>query len=116
MAYYAMVVPAYVGHLNPMTVLGRALQRRGHRVVLLSALDAEEKVRKAGLEFIPIAMQEFPAGEWERTTAQMAQLCGWEASRFAGRWLSRFARGIFNSLPAIVERERFDGLVMDQIS
>ena len=116
MGYYAIVVPAYMGHLNPMAVLGRALQRRGHRVAFISALEAEAKATKAGLEFIPIAAVEFPRGEWNRTTTQMAELSGWEASRFVGHWLRRFARGILRDLPEIARREQFDGLVMDQIS
>ena len=111
-----MLVPAFTGHLNPMTVLGRALQRRGHRVAILSAVEAQEKARQAGLEFVPIATHEFPQGEWARTTAQMARLTGWEASRLAGHWLGRFVRGIVRDLPAIAERECFDGLVMDQLS
>ena len=116
MAYYAILVPAYTGHLNPMAVLGRALQQRGHRVAVISALEAESMVRSRGLEFIPIAGAEFPRGEWDRTTAQMAELFGWQASRFAGHWLRRFARGILRDLPEIVGRERFDGVVMDQIA
>ena len=116
MSYYAMLVPAYTGHVNPMLVLGDALRRRGHRVAIVSALEAEEKVRRRGLEFIPVGVQEFPPGEWARTTTQMAELRGWEASRFAGHWLRRFARGILRDLPPVVERERFDGVVMDQIS
>jgi MGT family glycosyltransferase len=116
MAYYAMLLPAYTGHVNPMIVLGRALQKRGHRVVMLSPLEAEEKLRRAGFEYIPVAAREFPAGEWSRLTAQQAERIGWEASWFVGRWLGRFVRGILQELPAIAQRERFDGLVMDQIS
>jgi UDP:flavonoid glycosyltransferase YjiC (YdhE family) len=116
MSYYAMLVPAYTGHLNPMLALAGELQGRGHRVAIVSTAEAEEKVRGKGLEFLPIALQEFPSGEWARTTAEMGELYGWQASRFAGRWLRRFARGILRDLPAIVEREQFDGLVMDQIS
>lgn len=111
-----MIVPAYTGHLNPMTGLGRALRLRGHRVVIVSALAAEGKARQAGLEFIPVAATEFPPGEWERTTAQMGGLAGWEASRFTMRWIARFARGILRDLPDIARRERFDGLVMDHIA
>src|SRR5580765_2687854 len=114
--YYALVVPGYTGHLNPMTALGRELQRRGHRVALLSVLEADRQVRKAGLEFIPLATVEFPHGEWARTTAEMGRLSGWKASRLAGHWCGRFTRGILRDLPGIVARERFDGLVMDQIS
>lgn len=116
MGYYAMLIPAFVGHLNPMIVLARALQHRGHSMVMLSALEAEPKIRKAGLEFIPIAGVEFPNGEWERTSARLGELCGLKASRFSGAWLARFARGILRDLPKIAAQERFDGLIMDQIS
>ena len=116
MGYYAMLVPAFIGHLNPMIVLARALQERGHRIAFLSPLDAEAKVRKAGLAFIPIAAPEFPHGGWEQTTARMGGLAGLGASRFAGKWLGQFARGILRDLPEITGREQFDGLVMDQVS
>jgi len=116
MAYYALVVPAFVGHLNPMTTLGRALQRRGHRIAFITPLDAKAKVNKSGLEFIAIAAREFPLGEWERTTMDIGKLSGYSAARFAGRWIARLARGIQRDLPEIAGRERFDGVVMDQVS
>jgi zeaxanthin glucosyltransferase len=116
MGSYGIVVPAFTGHLNPITVLGRALEQRGHRVVLISPLDAEAKVRRAGLEFVPIAIDEFPAGAWEESAAQMGELSGWKASLFCGRWLGRLARGILRDLPEITARQKFDGIVMDQVA
>ena len=71
MAYHVLLVPAYTGHINPMTVLGRELQRRGHRIVVIARLAAEVAVHKAGLEFLPVATVEFPVGEWERRTARI---------------------------------------------
>jgi MGT family glycosyltransferase len=50
MSYYCLLASAYAGHLNPMTVLGRELQRRGHRIVLVAPLDAQPKALEAGLE------------------------------------------------------------------
>src|SRR5688572_1255298 len=99
-----------------MCVLGRALMRRRHRVAIISYLDAEEKIRNSGLEFIPISERDFPRGEWDRLTGEQAQLTGLRASRFVGKWLANVSRGIVRDLPGIIERERFDGLVMDQIS
>jgi len=116
MGYYAILSPAYTGHLNPFSVLGQELQRRGHRVVVIAPRDGETKMRRAGLEFLPIAEVEFPLGEWDRATARIGELTGLKASRFIGYWLGRFARGILRDLPAIVDRERFDGLIMDQVS
>jgi len=115
MSYFCLLVSAYTGHLNPMTVLGRELQRRGHRIVMVAPLDAQTKAREAGMEFLPVANSDLPAGEWERATARMGELSGLKASRFVGHWLGRMAKGILRDLPEIAARERFDGLVMDQI-
>ncbi len=116
MGYYGIVVPAYAGHLNPVTVLGRALQKRGHRVALISPPDAESQVRRAGLEFLPVASVEFPLGAWQERSRQAGELTGWRAGFYYGRWLGCFARGILRDLPKISAKEKFDGIVMDQVS
>jgi zeaxanthin glucosyltransferase len=113
--YFALLTPAYIGHVNPMSVLARALMRRRHRVVMIAQLDAEERIRRAGVEFIPIGEAELPKGEWERRTEIQGELTGFAASRYVGKWLGDCARGYIRDLPKIIERERFDGLVMDQI-
>ncbi|MSU50477.1 MAG: hypothetical protein EXS37_15560 [Opitutus sp.] len=115
MGHFAVLVPVYTGHLNPMLTLSRALVRRGHRVSVVAPVDAESKVRRASLEFIPIAQREFPAGEWLRATAGAGELTGFAATRAAARVLGRLARGIQRDLPDIAARTQFDGLVMDQI-
>src|SRR4051812_26334452 len=98
-----------------MIVLGRALKRRRHRVTMIAPVDAEERIRHGGLEFIPIAEQELPRGDWERRTAELGELTGFTATRYAAKWLGDCARGNLRDLPKIIEREHFDGLVMDQI-
>jgi UDP:flavonoid glycosyltransferase YjiC (YdhE family) len=62
MGYYGILAPAYTGHLNPLSVLGRSLQRRGHRIAVIAPRDAEAKVLASGLEFLPIATAEYPLG------------------------------------------------------
>jgi MGT family glycosyltransferase len=116
MGYYAVVVPAYTGHLNPMIVLARELQRRGHRIAVLSSCDAGAKVQSAGLEFIAIAGREFPDGEWQRLAARAGAAIGFRATWIAGKMLAQFARGIFRDLPLVAAREKFDGVIMDQIA
>ena len=116
MGHYALLVPGYTGHLNPTTALARALQRRGHRVTFLSVPDAAARIERAGLEFAPIAAQEFPAGEWQSQLARSGEVTGLRATAAAGRILGLVARGILRDLPAIAAGARFDGLVMDQIS
>ena len=50
------------GHINPMTALARALERRGHRVVIFGIADTEARVRAAGVEFCVIGEQDYPLG------------------------------------------------------
>ena len=47
MTHFGAICPAATGHLNPMTALGRELQRRGHRVTVLGMPDAETKIGRA---------------------------------------------------------------------
>ncbi len=115
MGHYALLVPPYTGHLHPTTVLARALQRRGHRVTFLSVPEVGPRVERAGLEFRGIAAEEFPAGRWEQLAAASGEVAGLRATAAAGRILGLLTRGILRDLPAMLAREKFDGLVMDQI-
>lgn len=115
MSCYGLLASGYTGHLNPMSVLGRELQRRGHRVVMVAPIDAQDRVLESGLEYQPVAKAEFPPGAWERSTARIGVLSGMRASRYVGHWLGRLAGGIQRDLPDIAAKEKFDGLVMDQI-
>lgn len=116
MAYYAIVTPAFVGHLNPMTALARALQKRGHVVAFVGPIDLKPQAEKNGIEFIEICAKEFPLGEWDRYTAKLGELTAIKANRFAGHWLGVLARGMVRDLPAILQTQRFDGVVMDQVA
>ena len=42
------------GHLMPLLALGQELKRRGHRVTFFEKPKIEERVRSAGLEFVPL--------------------------------------------------------------
>jgi UDP:flavonoid glycosyltransferase YjiC (YdhE family) len=116
MGYYALLVPAYTGHLNPMAALALALQRRDHRVALIAPVDGEKHAREAGLAFIPIATRELPPGAWDQGGVEMGKRTGLKATGCAVRVLARFTRGLQRDLPEIHRRERFDGLIMDQIA
>src|SRR3954464_78203 len=101
MGHYALLVPAYVGHLNPMTVLGRGLQRRGHRITAIAPLAAEAAVRQAGLEYIPIAAKQFPAGDHARARQCADQLQCIEGPKLAAELIERaFTRAGTPALPS----------------
>jgi zeaxanthin glucosyltransferase len=42
------------GHLNPLIALSQELKKRGHRVTFFERAKIEDRIRSAGLEFVPI--------------------------------------------------------------
>jgi UDP:flavonoid glycosyltransferase YjiC (YdhE family) len=49
------------GHLNPLFALSQELQRRGHRVTFFEKPKIEDRVRQAGLNFVPLRTGKFPS-------------------------------------------------------
>lgn len=47
------------GHLNPLLALSQELKRRGHRVTFFERPKIEERVRQAGLDFVPLQTKKF---------------------------------------------------------
>jgi zeaxanthin glucosyltransferase len=114
MAHIALMIPVWVGHLNPMTTLGRELQRRGHRVTAISFPDAAPLLGKAGLDHQVIGASAFPAGDWEKLTRQLSVRSGLAAARFTINWMACITCVMLDELPATLRHGRFDGVVMDQ--
>ena len=50
------------GHLTPLLALGQELKDRGHRVTFFEKPKIEERVRHAGLEFVPLGEWRSPKG------------------------------------------------------
>jgi zeaxanthin glucosyltransferase len=69
MAHIGLICPELSGHLNPMTTLGRELQRRGHQVTVVARADGRAKAEQAGLGFVVIGEREFPEGRWANSPA-----------------------------------------------
>jgi zeaxanthin glucosyltransferase len=114
MSHYGIVVPPYTGHLNPILVLARALQARGHRVTLISLAEASAAATAAGCDFQPVARLEFPPGRWHALTARAGGFRGLRATAAAAHTIALFVRGTLRELPAFFTRRPLDGLVMDQ--
>jgi zeaxanthin glucosyltransferase len=71
----------FVGHLNPMTALGRKLQSRGHEIAVIGVPDVEPFARAADLAFVPFCEEEYPAGSIAKLYAPISKLHGLEAAR-----------------------------------
>lgn len=115
MTHFGFLVPPYVGHLNPMLTLARAVRKAGHRVTILTCADSRPWLEKSEFEVCFFAEKEFPAGEWNRGAALMGTLQGLDASKLAIRLGTRTTRAILEELPAVLPRLSLDGLIMDQV-
>ena len=102
------------GHLNPMTALARALQRRGHEVVIYGIADCEARVRAAGVEFCRIGEQDFPPGTLRSLDQRLGELKGLATFRFTVERVKNTARMILRDGPDAVRQSGVDALLVDE--
>jgi MGT family glycosyltransferase len=114
MTHFGIICPAANGHLNPMTALGRELQRRGHRVTIVSILDAQSNALAAGLEFRSFAESELPMGMTKQSLAQLGQLNGLAAFRYTANMFKESATLLLQYAPQVVREAGIDALLVDE--
>jgi MGT family glycosyltransferase len=116
MTHFAIICPAVTGHLNPMFALGRELKRRGHRVTFIGVLDAQATTLAAGLEFRAIAESEYPLGAMSKLSAQLGELSGLAALRYAFRnFQQQLNAALLRDAPAAIREAGVEALLVDQV-
>jgi zeaxanthin glucosyltransferase len=93
------------GHLNPMTALARHLQARGYDVVFLYSSDA------AGLPFVPGPEKDHV----NEARPEVSKMQGEDALQFAIRNVLVQTETILKSLPAMVQANGVDALLIDTV-
>jgi zeaxanthin glucosyltransferase len=91
------------GHLNPMTTLARQLQARNHEVVFLYSSGA------AGLPFVPGPEKD----HINEKLPEVSKKEGQDALQFSIRAVLTQTEAILKSLPAIVQANGIDALIID---
>ncbi|MBW4565610.1 MAG: glycosyltransferase [Mojavia pulchra JT2-VF2] len=116
MTHFAIICPAVTGHLNPMFALGRELQRRGHRITFIGVLDAQAMTLAAGLEFRAIAESEYPLGAIPRLIAQLGELSGLAALRYAFRhFQQQLNAALLRDAPSVIKEAGVEAILVDQV-
>lgn len=116
MTHFGIICPAAIGHLNPMCVLGRELQRRGHQVTLFGIPDVQPKVMRSELDFWVIGEAEFPTGSLEQKYKQLGELSGLAGFKFTIDWMQQEAALLFAEAPAALTAAGVEALLVDQVS
>ncbi len=115
MTHFGILCPAAIGHLNPMCVLGRELQRRGHHVTLFGIPDIQPKVRNSGLDFRTVGEAAFPIGALEQKYKQLGEMSGLAGLYFTVDWLQQETVMLFREAPDALKAEGVDALLVDQV-
>ena len=112
MPHVALICPPLPGHLNPVSVLGRALQRRGHKVSLFGIPATADAARAQRLDFFPIGQGS--SETLAESVRKMAELEGLRSLRFAVECSRRIADLLCRELPSALAAEEVDLLLVDQ--
>lgn len=102
------------GHINPITALARALEERGHHVVIFGIADVEERVRAAGIEFSLIGEKDYPAGTLRKLDERLGELRGLASFSFTVERVKNTALMVLRDGPAAVRRANLDALLVDE--
>ena len=114
MTHFGIIYPPASGHLNPMTALGRELQRRGHQVTVLGTLDVQSKALAAGLEFRAIAESEYPLRSTAQMSVQLGQLNGLAALRYTISLYKDFTAVLLRDIPKAIKEAGVEALLIDE--
>lgn len=114
MTHFGIICPPANGHLNPMTALGRELQRRGHRVTIVGVLDAKPNALAAGLEFRAFAESESPLGMAVQSLAQLGKLNGLAAFSYTVDLFKESTTRMLQYVPQVVSEADIDALLVDE--
>jgi zeaxanthin glucosyltransferase len=96
-----LLFPPLAGHLNPMATLGRALCRRGFRVVAFQLPGMRSRIEDEDLEFWPLGLDDQTA-ELESRLARLGGLSGFSGMRFTLDCGHRYAELVLQHAPAAV--------------
>jgi zeaxanthin glucosyltransferase len=102
------------GHLNPMSVLARNLQLRENDVVFFGISDVETSIRAAGLSFVRICEEEYPAGSVLKIFDALSKLRGLEAFKYISQELTaKLTQAAYQDLPKKLTEYGVEAVVID---
>src|SRR4051812_3137739 len=115
MSHFGIITPPVPGHIHPFAALGRALQRRGHRVTVFHMPDLEAKIHAEGLEFHAIGLDDHPLGHLPQSLLELSRLKGMAALRFTADAVERTSIMFCSEGPEAVRSANVDVLLVDQM-
>lgn len=116
MTHFGILCPSAIGHLNPMCVLGRELQRRGHHVTLFGVTDIQSKVVRAGLNLCVLGEAEFPSGAIDEKYRKLGEMSGLAGLRFTLGWMLEETAMLLREAPDAIQATGVEAMLVDQVT
>jgi zeaxanthin glucosyltransferase len=114
MIHFGILCLRATGHLNTMFPLGQELQRRGHRVTIFSAPEAQLKVEAAGFNFCDIYFQSDGTNQQQQPQTEKAGILTNVLN--IRRTLNKFAQQAETRLqraPLVIREQGVEALIVD---
>lgn len=113
--HFGVLSSTGTGHLNPLIALARELTARGHRVTFFEKPKIEDRVRQAGLEFVPVCdnRSPLPTKPGPRRSRLMSELA---MLRFNLERVICDVESYLCELPVAISQRGVDALVVDEIA
>ena len=112
--HFGIVCPQVLSHLTPMSTIGRALQRRGHKVTFFGISDVRSHAEKASLDFEVVGIDEFPDGVLNRYLEQLRN-ADFQTLVAVIKWAKKMSKVCCRDIINAIARLQVDALLVDQV-
>jgi len=113
--HFGVISPPVAGHIHPFGALGRELMERGHRVSFMHMPDVADRIRREGLEFIPIGHADHPKGSLAQSLTALGQMKGLRALRFTIAAVAGTTEMMLRDAPLAIADAGISALLADQM-
>lgn len=104
------------GHVNPLISLSRELQARGHKVTFFEKPKIANRVRNAGLGFVPIEYEKYPPRAPRPIQANPGLWNEVSTLRFNLKRVSRDIEMFLRNTPDILVHSGVDALIINELA
>src|SRR5262245_5038589 len=112
--HFGIICPHVLSHLTPMSTIGRALQRREHRVTLFGISDLRRHAEKASLDFEDVGVNEFPKGVLNEYLEKVRH-ADLHTLKTVIKWGKKMSKIYCHEISNAVARLHVDALLVDQV-
>ena len=114
MSHYAIIAPPLYSHVRALEALAQQLIARGHRITFIQQAEARALLSDARSGFCAVGERSHPAGSLARTLQLTAHPAGLGIFRLIDD-LAHTTDMLCRELPAALEKNGVDGLIVDQM-